>query len=130
MALEITPEQVSFVIAMARELGDALPTDLEDDESHRGEAVDPELVKEHAYSAAYQEITGFFKTLSDDELAELTAIMWIGRGTFEPDEFSAALEEAQNIGVRRIPGYLLSTALLAEYLTEGLNALGLEVEET
>ncbi len=128
--LPISPEQVSYVIAMAREIEDMLPNgDADDDESHRGEASDPELVVEHEYNTPYQELRGFLETLSDEELAALTALVWIGRGTYDAEEFQTAFEEAASLEARRAPSYLLSNDLLAEYLSEGLSALGLDVEE-
>lgn len=124
-SLSISTEQVEYIIAMARDLEDALPRDETDDENHRGEADNPELITEHAYDSGYQELNAFLQTLSEDELVSLVAILWVGRGTYDPDDLKSALDEAQDIGARRIPGYILSIPLLAEYLEEGYNALGL-----
>ncbi len=129
MALDISPEQVSYIISMAREIENTAPVEADDDESHRGEADDPELVEEHEYDTAYQELAGYLETLSDDDLVALVALIWIGRGTYDNEELDTALEEAAAIGIDRIPGYLLSIPLLAEYLEEGATALGLTVEE-
>lgn len=131
-SLDISVDQVVFIINMARDLEDALPRDGDnsDDESHRGEAVDPELVNEHEYDPAYQELLGFLETLTEDELAALVALMWIGRGTYEAEELQTALDEARSTGAAQNPNYLLSVPLLAEYLEEGLNMLGLQGEET
>ena len=130
MALYINPEKVSYVVALAREIEDALPTDGSiEDESHRGEALDQELVDEHSYDSIYQGLLGHLSTLSDDELAALTALVWIGRGTFDADELDGALAEARTIGASRLPSYLLSQSLLAEYLEEGMISLGLTAEE-
>jgi hypothetical protein len=128
-SLDINVEQVDYIIAMARDLEDALPRDDDDDESHRGEADNPELVKEHAYDAGYQELMGFLQTLSEDELAALVALVWVGRGTYDSDDLSTALEEARTIGAGRIPGYILSIPLLAEYLDEGSNMLRLTSQD-
>lgn len=124
-SLDINIEQVDFIIARARDMEDALPRDEHDDESHRGEADNPELISDHIYDSTYQELMGLFETLSEDGLIELVALMWIGRGTYERDEYALALEEARSIGVNRIPDYLLSVQLLADYLEEGAIALGL-----
>lgn len=128
--LGVNPDQVSYVIALAREIQNSLPSyDGFEDESHRGEAVDQELVRENAYDASYQELSGYLTTLGEDELTSLLALFWIGRGTFDPEELTSALDEAQAVGSRRIPGYLLAQNLMAEHLEEGLIALGLTPEE-
>lgn len=129
-SLDINPVKISYLIALAREIEDGLPSDgSAEDESHRGEATDLELIGEHAYDANYQELLGFLTTLDDDELIAAVAILWVGRGTFDGDELETALGEAANIGVKRIPGYLLSQSMLAEYLAEGMTNLGLTPEE-
>lgn len=126
----INPETVSYVIAMARDIEDMLPSsDADDSESHRGEADDPELITEHEYDTIYQELRAFLETLSDEELAALTAILWVGRGTYDADEFDAAMTEAASLDAARAPDYLLSNDLLAEYLAEGMSALGVDLEE-
>ena len=127
-SLDINIEQVNYIIAMARDLEDALPRDATDDETHRGEADNPELIKDHEYDSGYQELLGFLQTLSEDELISLVAILWIGRGTYDVDDLIGALDESRDIGANRIPGYILSIPLLAEYLEEGSNLLGLSGE--
>lgn len=128
--LPISAETVSYVVAMARDIEDMLPsTEANDEETHRGEANDPELITEHEYDTLYQELNGFLKTLSDEELAALTAILWVGRGTYDADDFEGALTEASSLDAARAPAYLLSSELLAEYLSEGMSALGADLEE-
>jgi hypothetical protein len=58
--------------------------------------------------------------------AELVALMWLGRGDVEPEEFSATVELAESR--REVPtdDYLLDQPLVAEWLAEGLEKLGLE----
>ena len=127
----ISVEQVDYIITMARDLEDGLPRDADgDEESHRGEAVDPELVNEHEYDSAYQELIGFLKALSEDELVALVALFWIGRASYDAEELPIAMDEARAIGSARIPGYLLSSPLLAEYLEEGRTVLGIVSEDS
>jgi hypothetical protein len=128
--LPISAETVSYVISLARDIENALPeANADDGENHRGEAADPELITEHEYDTLYQELRGFLETLSDEELAALTAILWIGRGTYDADDFDAAYAEASSLDASRAPSYLLSSELLAEYLSEGMSALGVDLEE-
>ena len=63
--LEISPQKVVHVIYLARETG----------------AGDAEL---HA----------FIDALNDDEKAQLTAVAWVGRGAFEPEDFAEAAATA------------------------------------
>lgn len=123
MEMEIAPEKVAHVIIKAREYDakvDAWNTDNDDDDSSDDNAADQGL---------RDEIAGFIDALNDDEQAELVALCWIGRGTFEPEDFAEAVETAQNERVNSVASYLLGVPLLADYLEEGLEKMGFSVDE-
>ena len=98
--LEISPEKVVHVIFQARE----------------GDVADEEL---HA----------FIDGLNDDEKAHLTAIAWVGRGAFEPEDYGAAVETAYAEATVPTDQYLMGMPHLAENLEAGLEALGIDVSE-
>jgi hypothetical protein len=56
--------------------------------------------------------------------------MWIGRGTFGSDELDDAVETARTERRNATASYLLGIPLLADYLEEGLEKLGIPVEST
>lgn len=94
--LEITVNKIANVILMSRELG-----------------------------RAEGELRGFLDRLSEEELVDLTAVMWIGRGSFEADELEEA--RATVIAEATVPAadYLIGTPHLSDHLENGLEALGL-----
>jgi len=96
--LEITPAKVVHVIFLARE----------------GQIGDREL---HA----------FITDLNDDEKAQLTAIAWVGRGAFEPEDFDEAVATATAEATTPTSDYLMGMPHLAENLEAGLDALGIDV---
>jgi hypothetical protein len=53
----------------------------------------------------------------------------VGRGTFTADEFDEAVETARGERVVSTSRYLLGMPLLADYLEEGLDKLGISVED-
>ncbi len=121
--MDIAPEKVAHVIIKAREYDakvDAWNTDNDEDDGSEDSAVDTGL---------RDEIAGFIDALNDDEQAELVALCWIGRGTFEPEDFAEAVETAQNERVNSVASYLLGVPLLADYLEEGLEKMGYSVED-
>ncbi|MFN3868239.1 MAG: DUF3775 domain-containing protein [Hyphomicrobiaceae bacterium] len=123
MEMEIAPEKVAHVIVKAREYDakvDAWNTDNDDDDSGDENAADQGL---------RDEIAGFIDALNDDEQAELVALCWIGRGTFEPEDFAEAVETARNERVNSVASYLLGVPLLADFLEEGLEKMGYSVDE-
>lgn len=77
--------------------------------------------------AAEPELTQFIAGLNDDEKAHLTAIAWVGRGAFEPDDYDTAVETAFSEATTPTEDYLMGMPHLAENLEAGLEALGIDV---
>ncbi len=129
MELEIAPEKVAHVIIKAREydvkVGSWSTTSRDADGSE-----DPEAILEFGGNDPTRaELAGFINALNDDEQAHLVALVWIGRGTFEPEELDEAVETAKAERVTATSRYLLGIPLLADYLEEGLERLGYSVED-
>lgn len=96
--LEISPQKVVHVIYLAREAGQGAG-----------------------------ELHAFIDALNDDEKAHLTAVAWIGRGAFEPEDFAEAVETAVAEATTPTASYLMGMPHLAENLEAGLDALGIDV---
>ena len=129
MELEIAPEKVAHVIIKAREydvkVGAWSTTSRDADGSE-----DPRRSSRFGGNDPTRaELAGFINALNDDEQAHLVALVWIGRGTFEPEELDEAVETAKAERVTATSRYLLGIPLLADYLEEGLERLGYSVED-
>ncbi len=94
--LEISPHKVAQIILMGREL-------------HRAEG----------------ELRAFIDRLSQDEQAELVAIMWIGRDSFEADDLPEAIATAKTEATTPCADYMLGTPHMTDHLENGLEALGI-----
>ncbi len=94
--LHINTDKVAEVIILAREM-------------NRGEP----------------EFDGFVSNLSEEEQAALVAIFWIGRGSFEAEEYAEAFETAQAEATTPCEEYLKGSPHLADHLENGLEALGI-----
>ncbi|MCL4765058.1 MAG: DUF3775 domain-containing protein [Hyphomicrobiaceae bacterium] len=126
--LEIAPEKVAHVIIRAREYNAKVGTMNPDDGS--GSDGEPQDVLETLPSDLTRpELVGFINALNEDEQAHLVALTWVGRGTFEPEEFDEAVETARQERTNPTASYLLGIPLLADYLEDGLEKLGFPVED-
>ena len=96
--LEISPRKVVHVIFLAREAG-----------------------------VGAAELRAFIDLLNEDEKAHLTALAWVGRGAFEPEDFPDAVATALAEATTPTSDYLMGMPHLAENLEAGLDALGLDV---
>ena len=59
-----------------------------------------------------------------DQQQAVVALMWIGREEFGADEWDSALAEARAEWNENTAEYLIAHPQLADYLREGLEALG------
>ena len=76
---------------------------------------------------AEPELRAFIADMNEDEQAELVAILWIGRGSFEVEEFAEAVATARAERSTPTEDYLLATPNLAYDIEAGLEALGVDV---
>lgn len=127
--LQVAPEKVAHVIIRAREF-DAKVASWQDDPTGKESEDDPAAVMEdRGDDAVSRELVSFIDGLNIDEQVELVALMWVGRGTFEADDFSEAVATAQSERVNKTSAYLLGEPLLSDYLEEGLEKMGYSVED-
>lgn len=120
---QISPRRVMHIIVRSRELDVKVGRwDLP------GDAADAETILEAKRGdAAESEPRAFIRRLNEDEKAELVAIMWIGRETYEPEEWKDALATARAEATTPTEDYLLGVPLLSDYLETGLERLGTDV---
>ncbi len=98
--MEISPSTVVQVALMAREL-----------------------------DRAEGELRAFIDRMSEDEQAELVAIMWIGRDSFDADDWQEAVATARSEASVPCADYVLGSPHLSDHLENGLDALGYSVED-
>ena len=123
--LDIAPEKIGHVIIRAREI-DAKVSPWD----QRGDEKDASTILEgRRGDATESELRTFIAGCNVDEQASLVALTWIGRGTYEPSEFIEAKETAMAQSTTPVEDYLLGIPLLADYLEEGLNLMGISVED-
>jgi hypothetical protein len=95
---------------------------------HRGlQAMENVYLPEEERSLSEEEqILEAVKALNETERAELAAIMWIGRGDYEGEDFEIAKQKALEKDLA--PCYLAEKMPLAEYLVLGLSKVFLKAE--
>jgi hypothetical protein len=127
--LEIAPEKVAHIIVKAREYDSKVGT--WDDSAEAGDSQEEpgSILEDFANDPTRAELVAFINALNEDEQVNLVALTWIGRGTFDAEDLDEAVETARNERVNATSRYLLGIPLLADYLEEGLDKLGISVEE-
>jgi hypothetical protein len=84
----------------------------------------PETLQDLPDDLSREEVVEEIDGLSEKKQAELVALMWIGRGDAEPEEWTDTLQMA--LERQEVPAahYLLDHPLVADHLAEGLDRLG------
>jgi hypothetical protein len=81
--------------------------------------------------ATEQELRDVIAGLNDDERADLIALVYIGRGDMEPEEWGEAVRlarEREADSATSTADYLLGIPNLGDLLDEGLSAMGRRCE--
>ena len=125
--ITIPLEKLAFIVAKAREFDAEVEAD--DDGSNPSDDGDMAILEDTADNPTEQELRDAIEGLNIDERDELLALVWIGRGDFTAKEWRSAVTQARQMGGRRDADYLMGTPLLADYLEEGIAALGLSLED-
>ena len=76
------------------------------------------------FDEAIEELRGVIDILEDDEVIDLIALAWVGRGDFDREEWPNARALAGERHRRHSAAYLLGMPALGDYLEEGLASLG------
>lgn len=98
--MEISPRAVAQVILMGREL-----------------------------NRAEGELRAFIDRMSEDQQAELVAIMWIGRDSFAVEDLEEAIATAREEATTPCADYMIGTPHMSDHLENGLDALGISATD-
>jgi hypothetical protein len=76
-----------------------------------------------------EELHSVIDALNVDAQRDLLALMWVGRGDFRPEDWSAARHQAVDTADIHLATYLAETPLASDYLVEGLSQMGYAVDD-
>jgi len=128
MAMELTVslDTLCRLIVRARELEAqvaAIETDEEDDPTDSDDGL--AVLEDEANEAIEDEVRSLLDDMADDEIADVLALAWVGRGTYDASEWDEALEEAADSDAVE---ELLDMPMLAGYLDAGMAAFDLSCD--
>ena len=133
MPIETLALIIAKVRAMERDAGedeaDVERDDEDDEDDDESAAEESEMLAADDDEAAIEdledeELAELLGGFSDDELAELLALMWIGSGRFGEDRWDEALDKARAVGGEDVLTHLVSADDLGDLIEGGLVELG------
>ena len=127
--LTISSESVCFIIVKAREFDAQDVVTDPDSGSNATDDNQASVLEAQSDDLTQKELVAFINALSDEEQAELVALLWLGRGDGTLEDWDDLRDEAQRQHNNRTAGYLLGEPLLSDHLEEGLSQFGLTCED-
>ena len=123
--LGISTEKIRYIIVKARQF-DAKESDADPDEGSNAsdDSMADVLEDKPEDDSVRQELVSFINGLNEEEQINLVALTWVGRGTYDIDDWDDAIDTARTEHNKRTAQYLLGLPLLGDYLAEGLEAFG------
>jgi Protein of unknown function (DUF3775) len=128
--MNVNPEKVCFIIVKAREFDVKVDPEEDDPGSNPSDDADSEILEDYADDPTLEELRGAIDALDDDELIDVIALAWVGRGDFGRQDWVEARALATDRHRRRSSDYLIGMPALGDYLEEGLAELGYSCEDT
>jgi hypothetical protein len=122
--LNIDPEKVCFLILKAREFDAKVEPNEPDPGSNPIDDDEREILVDYAGDPSLEELRSAIDALDDDEIIDLIALVWVGRGDFTRDEWENARALAADRHRRGSADYLLGIPTLGDLVEEGLAELG------
>ena len=122
--IAIDPEKVAFIIVKAREFDVKVEPDDPDSGSNPADDREADVLEDLTDDATLEELTGAINGLNDDEVIDLIALAWVGRGDFDKTQWPEARALANERHRPSSAQYLTGMPMLGDYLEEGLAQLG------
>jgi hypothetical protein len=123
--LNLDQDKVCYLIIKAREFDAKMEAEVPEPGDNPIDDDEREVLFDYPDDPTVEEIRGFIGTLNEDELTEMLALMWVGAGDYDIEEWDEAIRDARDDEDIRRPETFLGTPLLGDFLEEGLAQFGM-----
>ena len=96
------------------------PDDVDDFDDEGGQTLS--VLEDELNDGVEEEVQAVLDDLAEDQLAEVVALAWVGRGTYDASEWDDAFEEANSLEGEEKIDELMDMPLLGGHLEAGLAA--------
>jgi hypothetical protein len=129
MRLHIRLHTLCSLIALAREFQAKEEVVFPEVPSSPTEDWAMQMLADHIDDGNLAEFNGIIEDMGERQRAELVALMWLGRGDYDLEDWEEAVDEALGDFSIRAASYLLAHPMISDHLEEGLIAHGLSCED-
>lgn len=118
--LSLDHEKICYLIIKAREFDVKMEPEVGEPGDNPTDDAEREILFDYPDDPTVEEIRSFLATFNVDEMAELLALMWVGAGDYDIEEWDDALQAARDDPDNRRIDAFLGMPLLGDFLEEGL----------
>jgi hypothetical protein len=118
--LSVSPEIICYLIAKAREFEAKEDVVIPEEPFNPTDDWALQVLADHMDDMTMGEVRTILDDMDEQQRAEVVALMWLGRGDYDIEEWDQAIEDALDAQTDRTAEYLLAHPLVADQLEEGL----------
>lgn len=122
--INIDPAKIGLIIIMSRAFNAKANPVVTGSNPNETDGGEHEILENCASDPTLIELRGAIDALSEDEVIDLIALAWLGRGDFAPTEWSRARSTARDAQCWHSRSYLIGMPALSDYLETALVELG------
>ncbi len=126
-AMALPVDKLAFIIEKAREFDAQVDEDDPESGSNPADDLEVAILEATPDNPTEDELAAALGNLDDDQLTELLALLWVGRGDYDRESWQDAIRQARDAKNKRIVSYLVGTPMLGDLIEEGLAELGVSV---
>lgn len=126
--LNISLEKIFYIVVKAREFDAKVEPVDPDTGSNPVDDAERAVLEDYPDDMVAEELRAAIDQLTEDEVIDLIALAWVGRGDFDRSSWLEARALADERHRRQSSGYLMGMPALADYLEEGLSELGYSLD--
>jgi len=127
--LNISAEKVCYIIVKAREFDAKVPPVDPDPGSNPADDGEREILEDYADDPTLLELRSAIDDLNEDEVVDLIALAWLGRGDYGKEDWLEATALARERHKRHSADYLIGIPTLGDFLEDGLDVVDRSCED-
>lgn len=122
--LDVNPDDICRLAQLAREFHAQDAVAIPDEPASPLDQWVMDALGDHVGDSALEEFRNIISDFDRDQQVQAVALMWLGRGDYDLDEWESLLQDAGEAWTPWAADYLMAHPMLADHLIDGLDLLG------
>jgi hypothetical protein len=125
--LSTSLETLAYIVVKAREYDAQVEPEGLEEGSNPADDLEIGILEDTPDNPTRAELRAALEALNDDQITEVLALTWLGRGDYGAREWNEALAAAREARDEHVIDYLIETPNLGDLIEQGLAELGYSI---